>query len=139
NGIADATAAINTAIQNAGAVATASNRQVVYLPAGIYWISSPINLNVSNVVLRGAGPALSKIIGTPGGPAIRVGIFWPSYAAAVNIVSDNPKGATSITVADASGIQVGDVLEIDIQDDKSFVNIQPDSIYRKRQPTSDVN
>ena len=139
NGTTNATAAINAAIQNAGAVATVSNRQVVYLPAGTYLISSPINLNVSNVVLRGAGPALSKIIGNPGGPAIRFGIFWPNYSAPVNVVSDNPKGATSITVADASAIQVGDVLQIDIQDDKNFVNIQPDSIYRKRQPTSDVN
>jgi hypothetical protein len=139
NGTADATAAINNAIAAAGAAATEANRRVVYLPAGTYRISSPINLNVSNVVLRGAGPTLTKIIGSTGGPAIRLGIFWPNYAPAVNVVSDNPKGATSITVADASAIQVGDVLQIDVQDDKTFVNIQPDSVYRKRQPTSDVN
>jgi hypothetical protein len=139
NGGTDATAALNNAITAAGAVATDTNRQVVYLPAGTYRISSPINLNVSNVVLRGAGPALTKIIGSTGGPAIRIGIFWPNYAPAVNVVSENPKGATSITVADASAIQVGDVLQIDVQDDKTFVNVQPDSIYRKRQPTSDVN
>ena len=147
NGTTDATAAINAAIQQAGAVATAAKRQVVYLPAGTYLISAPISLNVSNVVLRGAGPALTRIVGNPGAQAgkgvqlqaVRFGVFWPEYSGVVNVISDNPKGATRIEVAEASAIQVGDVLQIDVQDDKAFVNIKPDAIFGKRQPNTDVS
>jgi len=79
NGTTDARAAINTAIQEAGDVATATNRQVVYLPPGIYRISGYIRMNRSNVVLRGAGddtiirafPITSA--GTAGYTGIRIG------------------------------------------------------------------
>ncbi len=136
-GTTDATASINSAIRGAGAVATADRPQVVYLPSGTYRISDSILMDQSHVVLRGAGPGLTKIIGVPGKKqaSIRVGWKW-NYTGVWNVVGDVPKGSTSITVSDASAIEVGDVLQIDQQDDLSYVRILPDSIYRKRQPAT---
>jgi len=139
NGTTDASGAINSAIASAGAVATAAQPRVVLLPAGTYLTTSPILLNVSHVVLRGAGPTQTKIIGHPGSSnMIRVGWKW-DYTGLQNVTSDNPKGSTSITVSDASAIQAGDVLQIDMVDDTTFVRILPDGVYFKRQPTTDMN
>jgi len=139
NGTTDATAAINNAIQAAGnAAASTGLRQVVYLPPGTYRTTGSINLNRSSVVLRGAGAALTRIrLDTSDSTSvIRVGVYWPSYQPAVNVLGSVPKGATTITVADASGIQVGDILQIDQLDDTRYVAIG-DGIYDKRGPRPD--
>ena len=138
NGTTDAAGAINSALTTAGASANASSPKVVMLPAGTYLIRSPITVGSSYVVLRGAGPTQTKIIGQTGGPMIRMGYKF-NYTGLINVTSDNPKGSTSITVADASAIQPGDVLQIDIVDDTSFVRIAPDGVYFKRQPSTDIN
>ncbi len=65
-----------------------------------------------------------------------MGVFWPEYRPAVNVVGSVPRGATSITVADASGIQVGDIIQIDQLDDPSYVRIG-DAFYFKRGPRPD--
>ena len=141
NGTTDATAAINNAIQAAGNTAASTGvRQVVYLPAGTYRTSGPIELSRSNVVLRGAGASRTRIrlSGTEQIPAARIGIFWPDYhgTGVVNLVGSVEKGATSITVSDASGIQVGDIIQIDQLDDTSYV-VRGDCTYFKRGPGSE--
>src|SRR5262245_46493342 len=81
NGTTDATSAINNAIQAAGNTAASTGvRQVVFLPPGTYRVSSPVLLNRSNVVLRGAGSNLSRIIlfSSQLTEAVRLGIFWPN-------------------------------------------------------------
>jgi hypothetical protein len=138
NGSTDASGAINSALASAGAAASAAQPKVVVLPAGTYLIRSPITINSSYVVLRGAGPTQTKIIGQTGGNMIRIGWKW-NYTGLWNVTSDNPKGATSITVSDASAIQPGDVLQIDIVDDTSFVRLAPDGVYFKRQPSTDIS
>jgi len=139
NGTTDATSAINSALAAAGAAASATNPKVVFLPPGTYRITSPLYVQESYVVLRGAGPSQTKIIGTPSGAnMISVGDKF-DYTGLWNVTSDNPKGSTSITVSDASAIQAGDVLQIDMVDDKSFVRILPDGVFFKRQPNTDAN
>jgi hypothetical protein len=135
DGKADATAAINDAIRSAGAVASAARRQVVVLPPGTYRTTSPINLNRSHVVLRGAGAKLTRIrLDTTGDVSVvRMGVFWPDYRPAVKVLGSVPKGSRSITVEDARGIQVGDVLQLDQLDDPKYVMIG-DQIYGKRGP-----
>jgi hypothetical protein len=142
DGITDATAVINNAIQAAGAAAAGSGtRQVVFLPAGTYRTTRSINLNRSNVVLRGAGSALSRIrLGSSSGEtAVRMGVYWPDYGSKVDVVGSVPKGATSITVANASDIQVGDVLQIDQLDDTSYVRIGDCAWYKRGPHPEDVN
>lgn len=143
DGKADATAAINAAIQSAGDRATAARPLAVLLPPGTYRVTGIVNLNRSHVVLRGAGPRLTRIrldaSPTSGAPAVRMGIFWPEYGPAVDVVGSVPRGSRSLTVADARGFQVGDVLQIDQLDDPSYVVIG-DQIYGKRGPRpADVN
>lgn len=143
DGRADATPAINAAIQAAGDAAGPKRLLVVYLPPGTYRTDGIVNLNRSHVVLRGAGPKHTRIrLDAPpssGAPAIRMGVFWPSYRPPVAVVGSVPKGARSITVADASGLRVGDVVQIDQLDDPSYVKIG-DHRYGKRGPRpEDVN
>jgi pectate lyase-like protein len=143
DGRADATGPINAAIQSAGDAAGPGRLRVVYLPPGTYRTTGIVNLNRSHVVLRGAGRELTRIRfeGSPGSgaQAIRIGVFWPEYHPPVDVVGSVPKGARNLTVADASGLQVGDVVQIDQLDDPSYVKIG-DQIYGKRGPRPlDVN
>jgi len=148
-GGADAAAAINGAIQAAGAVATAASPQVVSLPPGTYRVSVPVLLDRDHVVLRGAGPGVTRLVGTSAGaPAVRIGYRF-QYGAAIDVVGTAPKGATRLTLADASSIRVGDVLQIDQEDGPAvptgeghywngFVYMG-DGHYSKRQPTADIH
>jgi hypothetical protein len=139
NGKADATAVISQALKAAGAAATAAHPAVVYLPPGTYRTTGIIELRWSHVILRGAGAERThlRFEGTDeGSPAVRMGVFWPEYRPPVDVVGSVPKGAQSLTVADARGIQVGDVLQIDQLDDPSYVVIG-DQIYGKRGPRPD--
>jgi hypothetical protein len=149
NNSTDAAAAINGAIQRAGAAASEAGRQVVYLPAGTYRVSVPVLLDQNNVVLRGAGPGVTRIVFTgSGAPAIRIGYKY-GYGSAINLTATSPKGSQVITLADASSIQVGDVLQIDQQDgpavdtgDGHYWNGPlwlADGHYSKRQPSRDLH
>jgi hypothetical protein len=135
DGQADATEAINGAIQAAGDASSASERQVVYLPPGRYRTSRPIDLNRSHVVLRGAGPGLTHVwlSSKDDVPAVRMGVFWPEYGPPVDVVGSVPRGARSITLADASGFEAGDVVQIDQLDDPGYV-MRGDHVYNKRRP-----
>ena len=54
NGTTDASAAIQSAIESC------PEKQVVYLPAGTYLLSSPVSFGFADrVTLRGAGPGLT--------------------------------------------------------------------------------
>jgi len=135
NGTSDATAAVNAAIQSAGDAARADRPLVVYLPAGTWRITGAIALNRSHVVLRGAGPHLTRVRydSTEESFAVGMGLFWPDYGPPVDVVGSVPKGARTLTVADASGIEPGDVLQIDQLDDPGYVRMG-DWIYGKRGP-----
>lgn len=143
NGVADAQAVINKAIAAAGAVATENNRQIVFLPKGTYRITGAIGLFSSNVVLRGVGPEKThiRLDSSTAASVIQFGVpgFWPSYSPAIDVTADAAKGSRQIAVADASGIQLGDVLQIDQVDDPTYINRLPDGIYHKRQLNEDVN
>jgi hypothetical protein len=136
DGVTDALTAINAAIQAAGAAASAANPQVVYLPPGNYRVSGPVKLNQNYVVLRGAGPNLSRIFTSGGTAAVRVGYRF-TYGAVLSVVGDVPKGSKTLTLTDASSVQVGDVLQLDQQQDAKVWLF--DGHYSKRQPTSDIH
>jgi hypothetical protein len=145
NGTTDATSAINSAIQAAGnTAASTGTQQVVYLPPGTYRTSGIIQMNRSDVVLRGAGPGQTRIVTTASGPQLRLGRVWPTYpqSRAYDVVGSALKGTSAFTLsnADAASIQVGDVLQIDQQDrlqrNGGYIWFW-DGRYQKRGPTSD--
>jgi hypothetical protein len=120
-------ASINAAIQAAGAVATAASPRVVQLPSGTYNINGMITMDQPYVVLRGAGP----MPGTTTGSGTRLVMTqantdmffmgaWATWGAAKNVTAvgggNIPKGSSSFTVA-GGGVQAGDLLVIDMDDD----------------------
>jgi hypothetical protein len=136
NGTTDATAAINSALATSG---TAASPRVVYLPAGTYLIAGFINTSSRYVVLRGAGPALTKLrSNVSGSPAIRIGNFNWQGSTALSVVGSLPKGSTQMTLSSASSLRVGDIIQIDQLDDPSYVWLF-DAIYSKRAPGSNAN
>jgi len=109
----DRTAAINTAISNAG------NNEVVYLNAGTYYVSGTLTM-LSNKVLRGAGMDQTYIYKTgTGRPIIAFG-SGPSWGGAGNFILDEweelsstgTKDATSVSVSDSSGYSAGQLVVI---------------------------
>jgi pectin methylesterase-like acyl-CoA thioesterase len=120
-GSTDATSAINSAITSAGSAASASARKIVLLASGTYRTTDVIDLGRSNVTLRGSGHRDTIIDHrTPlDWAAISIVNTTEDYSRTpvVNVVGGAPKGASEITVADASGFNVGDILQIDQLED----------------------
>jgi hypothetical protein len=116
NGTTDATRAIQKAIDDC------PEGQVVLLPAGTYRTTAFIMIP-KGIVLRGAGPRLTRIRAELAGTAaIYMANMWVQYdSPPVDVTADVPKGSTTIPVADASGFEVGDVVQIDQLDDPSYV------------------
>jgi hypothetical protein len=112
NGTTDASGAINDAIQ------ACPMDQVVYLPEGTYRLANAIDFSgKSHVTLRGAGPA-KTILKPESGTAITSG--QAALSDAREIVSGSTKGSTSITVSDASGVEVGSMIDIFQANDPDF-------------------
>jgi hypothetical protein len=147
NGVADATTVINAAIQAAGDTAASSGvQQIVYLPAGTYRTTNIIQANRSQVTLRGAGPALTRLISDHSYHHLRFGRVWPSYpqSIAYNVVGSMAKGSSTFVLsnANAAGVLVGDILQIDQQDrlvsSGGYVWFW-DGRYQKRGPITDYS
>jgi hypothetical protein len=122
NGSADATAAIQRAVD------ACPQDQVVSLSAGTFRLSDAIYLN-RRVVLRGAG-ANATTLAASGSVGVMIG-NWTNFGAPLSVTADAAKGSTSLTVSDASGVAVGDVLHLDQLDDPAVVQGQ-ECPYLKR-------
>lgn len=119
----DDTAAINAAIQSCPA------GQVVKLNAGTFNISGQgILIDKSNVVLRGAGPALTRLTRTDTQDFSVIGV-GRRYANGkliqpINLASDGAKGSYSITLASAHNppLQPGELVFLDKLTDDNMVH-----------------
>jgi len=120
NSATDATSAIQTAINNCPA------NQVVYIPAGTYTVSGSINLK-DGITLRGAGTEHTTIdcsIGSSPSEDGCVNIMGSSAwnpAPAITWSAGYSKGDTVVTLSSTSGLDVGDVMFLDIINDNSFL------------------
>ncbi|MFC1526748.1 hypothetical protein ACFL6X_08075, partial [Candidatus Latescibacterota bacterium] len=120
NGTADATSAIQSALDACG------DDQVVRLPPGTFRLTDTVRLP-SHRVLRGAGPEATTI--SFDGPtnhrsaiALSGSARYSSGTAPVAIVSGASKGSTTITVADGSGVEAGDIMLVDQLNDGDLVS-----------------
>ena len=125
NGAQDASAGIQNAVQNCPA------GQVVMLSAGTFKVNTLIQIN-KGITLRGAGPKATTLQKTNGAiagqgndnladyqPVIVVGPNrWPrvNESTATNLTSNGNKGATSVTVGNASGFAAGQYVIVDADD-----------------------
>lgn len=117
NGTTDDTAAIIAAISKAPA------NSVVYLPAGSYRLTQTLFLK-SDMILRGDGAALTSLIFEGSGTAQRcIAISrWESDQTATTtaLTAGMNRDSTEITVASVAGLKVGDIVEIDEENDPAW-------------------
>ena len=154
------TAALQSAIASAGAAATPTSRKIVKIKAGTYYVAPQTNsggqvgiyVKVDNVTIRGDGPTSTRLAanGTINdyGTVVLFGHRTGGSDADFGVQSltaDASKGATTITIADASGYRAGDVITIDHKDGPAVATGPAyinggyiwfyDAEFFKRQPT----
>lgn len=126
------TSACNTAFSSPtasnlnAAIASAPANTVVRIPSGTYTISSSVFGNVSNVVLRGAGPTHTTIVLNGNNILFGSGTGGqgsdPGTGLATKNISGSPaQGTTVLTLNNTSGLSVGQVVQID-QLNAAYVN-----------------
>ena len=117
NGTADDAAAVNAAISQAPA------GSVVYLPAGTYRLTQPLYLK-SDLILRGDGSTLTSLIFEGSGTAGRcIGVVrWESdqTASYATVTEGAAFGSTLVTLSTVSGIQAGNIVEIEEDNDAGW-------------------
>lgn len=89
---------------------------VVQLAAGQYNVNAPVWVP-ANRTLRGAGPGLTRLV-SPNNAALQVapvtiGHLWPGYTSARNLTVTAGRGSSTVTLANVSGLTVGEVVLID--------------------------
>lgn len=107
------------------AVAAVAKPGVVAVPAGTYRLARTLKL-ASGVVLRGEGAKASLLVFNMGGTADAL-IDFTTYNSRswLSLAQDAPLGATGMILASASGIAVGDVMEIEQQNDPAKMYTDP--------------
>ncbi len=115
-----------SAIQNAINSAACTSGSFVYLDSDVYKITNTVNLS-KGVVLRGAGPHLTKIV--PSNRAFLMGGGENGLGTAyIDVTAGATKDSTSITISNATGFDVGGYLTID-QENDSTVTLVADGGY----------
>lgn len=125
DGIQDDTEALQAAL------GSCPSGQVVYLPRGTYRISRPLIID-KGLVVRGAGPAATKVVQTAPLPVFRIqGSSTSFYYAAVGghaelgivqpLRSGFMKDSDKVVIEDAREFSPGDVVLIDQLNDPSLV------------------
>jgi hypothetical protein len=107
-------AAINTAI-------AACSNGVIFLNAGTYTaaaLGGQINMATSNVTLRGAGANQTILTG---GTTILMGLSCCITTLNVAITGGASKNSTTFTVASATGLAIGTMIDIDREDDTNLI------------------
>jgi len=120
DGSADDAGAIQAAID------ACPDGQVVYLPAGTYRVTETLFVT-KGVVLRGDGPAETRIEGddTPNWAIVQMGEMWDESNVPITTVQSGfTKGSRSLVVADASSFAVGDLVNVDQQNDGDLVRVE---------------
>jgi hypothetical protein len=119
--LGDDTPQIQAALDQAARLSPRANgiRGAVVLAPGTYFLLGTLQMRRSGVVLRGSGRdgAQASVLELSGAPHLAINIagrFHRQPLSAASWLTDRyvPAGATVIHLADASGIQPGDTLEI---------------------------
>jgi hypothetical protein len=157
-------AAFQSAINSAGALATPSSRKIVKLKAGSYFVNPQVNsggqvgivVKVDNVTIRGEGPATTRIVANGQindyGAVILFGHRNGSSDADFalqSVTADALHGSTAVQVSNGGVYRIGDVIMIDHLDGAPVANGQAfinggyifffDGQYFKRQPSFNWN
>lgn len=123
NGVTDATAAIQSAINSA------TYGQAVFIPSGRYKINSLSLTWKSGITLRGAGPTNTVLVSTAtGGSIIQIGNY--GWGGVVSLTNGMHKGSTNLVVSDGSVFIPGESIVVDQLNDGVLVrNNATDNAY----------
>ena len=121
SGSTDSTAAI----QDSLSAASAAGGGVVLVPAGTYRCDGQLEVTSSHVVLRGEGPAISRLHFTKhNAMSDKSHILFqgsPTLLSEHALVEDGVNRGTTLAVADAAGLAVGDDLQIGWEITDAFI------------------
>lgn len=128
DGVADATAAIQTALDSCPL------GQAVVLPAGTYRTTGVVWLR-RGVVLRGEGPRTTRIRrdgagGDRGGVVLRIG-NGAAFGEVVSVTADVPLGDRRLPVSSTDRFRPGDFVHVDERDDPDRI-VTGDCTWFKR-------
>ncbi len=98
------------------------NSHAVYFPPGTYHIDDVIEVK-KNIVLRGAGPDLTRILYTGGSGSIFHFTKWGGDGQYIGINSGYTKGSAILTLEHTSDLEVDDIIYITQEDDGDLVDI----------------
>ncbi len=111
-GATDSNAAIQAAIQAAGS----AGGGIVYLPAGLYRCDDLLTVNASGVVIRGAGPDLTRVYFTRstnmGGRASLTFSTSVGTGTEYPLVEQGENRSFTVKVSDAAGLAPGDDVSV---------------------------
>ncbi len=102
--------------------------QVVALAAGTFHISGDgLSITRSNVTLRGAGPASTKLVKSAGTnyPVIIIGTRWYTWTQQTAFTTDAVKETNSVTLARDPGLVVGELVHVDETYDPTLIYYNP--------------
>lgn len=132
---ADTTGATSAVAAIQAAIDACPDGQVVSVPAGKYLIDGTLVIK-SAITLRGAGAATELL--TSGSSAVRIGSLgpWPPPKAnadyRMSISGGATRGSTSISVADTSKMEVGNMVTVSEEDDPDLVWTKSGFVGRHR-------
>ncbi len=121
-GTLDDTAAIQSALD------TCPANQVVQLTAGNYRISDPgLNFRTSNITLRGSGPGVTVLTQRPTAQygVIAMGTQWYQWMSPKAFTTDAVKETNSVTLANTTGLTVGQLVHVNETYDSSLIYFNP--------------
>jgi len=111
------------ALDDSGAIQAALNacpaNQFVLLGPGTFNVHD-LQINNSNITLRGSGPGTTIFKSSTNGSLIIVGALYFRYADQRTFTSDAVKDIFSVTVDNASGLRVGEVVSVTEQYDPNL-------------------
>lgn len=110
DGVTDDTAAIKKAIRDC------PEGKAVYIPEGIYRLTSQLSIFRKGIVLRGAGPD-KTVLKNESTRGYIIRIYSYSGSTTANVIGGYTKGSTTITVDDASSFNANEYITIDQEND----------------------
>jgi hypothetical protein len=90
-----------------------SGRRILYFPPGLYYFKTNLRLDVSDLILQGAGSGTVFRITSPGDDLAQIEIGFDrakQLGPALSLTANMAAGADTVTVSDASSLAVGHFL-----------------------------